>query len=438
MSWIEDRENRRYFVVVGISCLVLMLFFLWAGWMQGVRVRDSLFEWERTTASFLLERGVEEGVIAEAFGNETVTEEGERLLRMMGHTQENVPVLFSVSNDAMRSAVSVSAAAGAAFAFLFPAGVIFYMRRRERRIEYASAVVERYAAGDFSERLTRGGTGALDRLFRKVDHLATALRAKSESESEAKEFLKNTITDISHQLKTPLAALNMYAEIISTEPEEPETVKKFSEKSTISLARMERLIYLLLKMMRLDAGSVTFVKQLVRAAALVESASEDLITRAEQEEKDLLMEGKGDVLLECDPDWTAEALGNLIKNSLDHTERGGRVQVSWKMSPAMVRIQVEDNGSGIAPEDIHHIFKRFYRSSSSMDTQGIGLGLPLAKSIVEGQGGVLSVQSRMGKGTVFTMAFPNVKKVFDNGIFPHVEASAGAANEEAGTEATGR
>ena len=73
-----------------------------------------------------------------------------------------------------------------------------------------------------------------------------------------------------------------------------------------------------------------------------------------------------------------------------------------------------------------------------MDTQGIGLGLPLAKSIVEGQGGVLSVQSRMGKGTVFTMAFPNVKKVFDNGIFPHVEASAGAANEEAGTEETGR
>ena len=127
-------------------------------------------------------------------------------------------------------------------------------------------------------------------------------------------------------------------------------------------------------------------------------ASEDLITRAEKEGKHLLFEGEEDALVGCDPDWTAEALGNLIKNGLDHTKEGGTVRVSWAASPAMIRICVEDDGSGIPPEEIHHIFKRFYRSSSSLDTQGIGLGLPLAKSIVEGQGGVLSVQSHPGEG----------------------------------------
>lgn len=90
----------------------------------------------------------------------------------------------------------------------------------------------------------------------------------------------------------------------------------------------------------------------------------------------------------CDMDWTSEAIGNLVKNALDHTEIGGIVKITWESTPTMIRILVSDNGSGIAPEDIHHIFKRFYRSKYSLNTPGIGLGLPLAKSIIEGQGGL--------------------------------------------------
>ena len=98
MSWINDRENRRYFGFAVIVCLLLMIFCLWSGWMQGVRVRDSLFQWERAAASSLLEQGIDRGTVAQAFASETVTEEGESLLRTIGHTEENVPVLFSVSD----------------------------------------------------------------------------------------------------------------------------------------------------------------------------------------------------------------------------------------------------------------------------------------------------------------------------------------------------
>ena len=430
MSWINEQENRRYFGFAAFLCLLLMVFCLWSGWMQGVRVRDSLFQWEGAAASSLLEQGIDRGTVARAFGSEKVTEEGESLLRMIGHTEENVPVLFSASDEAVRSAVPLSLAAGAVFSLLFLSGTVFYMERRERELERAGKVVERYAAGDFSIRLARGGTGAFGHLLGKTDQLATALKAKSENETQAKEFLKDTVTDISHQLKTPLAALNMYAEIISLEPEKTETVKEFTEKSLVSLGRMERLVYLLLKMMRLDAGSVTFTQRLIRVGELAETASEDLLTRAEKEGKRLLFEGEEDALLVCDLDWTAEALGNLVKNGLDHTKEGGYVRVSWSVSPAMVRICVEDDGSGIPPEEIHHIFKRFYRSSSSMDTQGIGLGLPLAKSIVEGQGGVLSVQSRPGKGTVFTMAFPHIKQAWGKTVSADAETVGDTAEEK--------
>ena len=97
--------------------------------------------------------------------------------------------------------------------------------------------------------------------------------------------------------------------------------------------------------------------------------------------------------------------GNLVKNALDHTEIGGIIKITWESTPTMIRILVSDNGSGIAPEDIHHIFKRFYRSKYSLNTPGIGLGLPLAKSIIEGQEGLISVQSVLHEGTTFSVSF---------------------------------
>ncbi len=97
-----------------------------------------------------------------------------------------------------------------------------------------------------------------------------------------------------------------------------------------------------------------------------------------------------------------------MKNALDYTDRGGQVFVSWEQFPERVRISVKDNGKGIAEKDIYHIFKRFYRASKENGVrQGIGLGLPLAKSIAEGQGGTLSVQSSLGEGTTFTLMLPS-------------------------------
>ena len=131
----------------------------------------------------------------------------------------------------------------------------------------------------------------------------------------------------------------------------------------------------------------------------------DLQERAKQEGKEILMEGDPGEILVCDQEWTREAVANLVKNALDHTDRGGIVRVSWKRTLAVFCLTVQDNGCGLAPEDIHHIFKQFYRSRKSSGQQGAGLGLSLAKSIVEGQGGSLAVESRVGAGSVFWINF---------------------------------
>ena len=170
---------------------------------------------------------------------------------------------------------------------------------------------------------------------------------------------------------------------------------------------MEELIQALLKVTRLDAGAVVFEKQKWPLRDVVCRAVSELWVRAKEEGKEILFVGGDEISVECDLQWTGEAVGNLVKNALDYTDRGGQIRVSWEQFPGMVRISVKDNGKGIDEKDLYHIFKRFYRAfKGSGGRQGVGLGLPLAKSIAEGQGGTLSVQSPPGEGTTFTLMLP--------------------------------
>ena len=171
------------------------------------------------------------------------------------------------------------------------------------------------------------------------------------------------------------------------------------------LDRIETLVQSLLKITKLDAGSVILEKATENVADMLRDVELHFAYRAKQEHKELVLSGPEEVLLFCDRDWLTEAIDNIVKNALDHTESGDAVHITWKALPNAVQIAVKDNGCGIHPEDLHHIFKRFYRSRFSQDKQGIGLGLPLAKTIVEAHSGTIEVDSELGKGTTFTMNF---------------------------------
>ena len=128
--------------------------------------------------------------------------------------------------------------------------------------------------------------------------------------------------------------------------------------------------------------------------------------RAEQEGKEIILSGDETIDFACDRNWMMEAVSNIVKNALDHTERGDSVRIAWKVSASALQIAIKDNGRGIHPQDLYYIFKRFYRSRYSKDTQGIGLGLPLAKSIIEAHGGSITADSEPGAGAAFYLYFP--------------------------------
>lgn len=280
------------------------------------------------------------------------------------------------------------------------------LREQERSMEEAAHRIAEYILDQRKGGIECNEEGAMYHLFHEVNSLVTIADAHADSERQAKEFLRDTISDISHQLKTPIAALNIYNGILQQEAADTATVQEFTALSEQELDRIESLVQSLLKMARLDAGAITLEQSPENLSELLEHIRGQYSFRAEQEGKEIDLEGDEQAILLCDRTWLTEAIGNLVKNALDHTEQGDRILVRWQQSPCLTQITVEDTGIGIHPEDLYHIFKRFYRSRFSKDTQGIGLGLPLAKSIIEAHRGSIEVHSELGHGTTFIINFP--------------------------------
>ena len=280
-----------------------------------------------------------------------------------------------------------------------------YFSMQNKTIEIAEAQITEYIAGNHAARIDCDDEGELNKLFHKVNSLASILNAHAENELKSKEFLKNTISDISHQLKTPLAALNIYNGIMQSDMEASPEMKEFTELTEQELDRIERLVQNLLKITKLDAGTITIDKDFENVSEIIKSVKKHFSIRANREGKQIILTGEENITLLCDFDWLTQAIDNIVKNALDHTTEGGMIRIKWRRFASVVQIVIKDNGSGIHPEDIHHIFKRFYRSRFSKDTQGAGLGLPLAKAIIEAHNGTVEVDSELGRGTVFTINF---------------------------------
>lgn len=286
--------------------------------------------------------------------------------------------------------------------------VFYYLYRQHKAIKEAESCISEFLNGDTTCRIECEESGEWYSLFHRINELASILSAHAENEKQTKEFLQDIISDVAHQLKTPLSALKMYSEIIGDTTTDREKINDFSQKSLREIRRIEDVIYTLLKLARLDAGMIQMQKEYENISILMQDILERFEIWAERENKTITLYGEDNISLYCDALWISEAVGNIVKNALEHTEKGGQIIISWEQTPLLTKIIVEDDGKGIYPEDLYNIFKRFYRSRYSQDIRGIGLGLPLAKSIVEIHGGTISATSKLNKGTTFTLNFFNL------------------------------
>jgi signal transduction histidine kinase len=286
-------------------------------------------------------------------------------------------------------------------------GLIFYeYRKLFGKVKNISLAAESVIDGDYSTLLPEDREGEFGILGHNFNTMANRLKLSLERLKDEKIFLKNIISDISHQLKTPLSSLVAMNELLLEGRVKEELKEDFLEKSRTQLNRMEWLIINLLKMARLEAGAIEFRREKLPLLAPVQRAVYALRDKAEAKEQKIITEGSLEsACFTGDEEWTAEALINIIKNCIEHTGSGGEIRISLEETPIFSRILIQDNGEGIDKKDIPRIFERFYQGSNAVKTESVGIGLALSKAILEGQGGVISVQSEKGKGTKFTITF---------------------------------
>ena len=270
-------------------------------------------------------------------------------------------------------------------------------RRMDSLITYITKVQDdlSLAAPECS---SEGLTGILQSEIYKVVAL---LREQYAGEKKQKEYMADMLSDISHQIKTPLTAIQLMTELLEQPGLSEEKRLEFAEKIDSQVARITWLIRNLLTLSQLEAGMLKMKPVPVSLPAMLGEIAESLAVMAELRGVEFAPK-LPEITLEADRHWLCEALMNIIKNCIEHTDAGGWVRVQARQNNLLTEIIIEDNGCGISETDLPHIFERFYKAANA-SVQSVGIGLALAKQIIMEHGGVIEAESHEHEGTRFTI-----------------------------------
>ena len=275
---------------------------------------------------------------------------------------------------------------------------VYYTKKRYRRIaeldDYLVKVLARNDPPDIMDQ----EEGELSILANDIYKAASTLKFQNEILSNDKKQLAAALADISHQLKTPLTSMMVMNDLLAVE-EDPSKRQEFLKTQSAQLGRMNWLIQTLLKLSKLDAGTIELKREEVPAKELLEEVIKPFEIQFEL--KNISYKQRADeISFTCDRNWTVEALQNIVKNCIEHMEEGGELSVETLDTSLFSQITIKDTGCGIAREDVPHIFERFYKGKNA-GKDSVGIGLALTKAIIEDQHGKIEVKSTEGAGSEF-------------------------------------
>jgi len=287
---------------------------------------------------------------------------------------------------------------GAAILWVF----VHYTGQRYRDIEEVNDFLAGVLAGDYELDINKNEEGEISILQNNIYKATVQLREKNELLAAEKKYLVDMLANISHQLKTPLTSMMMMNELLYDEQSEDKR-REFIEIEEKQLEKMNWLIQTLLKLSKLDAGTIQLKEEKVSVTGLIEDSLSPFLIRMDVEEIETVQR-LNDSTLNIDANWTAEALRNIIKNCIEHMDKGGKLWIECSENNLYQAIIIRDTGCGISKEDLPHVFERFYRGKDA-SKESVGIGLALSRAIIEKQRGSISVTSRLNEGTEFEIRF---------------------------------
>lgn len=290
------------------------------------------------------------------------------------------------------------------FSFLFIGSHYWITWRRYRRLAQLAREIDHMLHSQIPIQFEKYQEGELSILENELSKMTLKLSEQAAALADDKKFLADSMADISHQIRSPLTSSNLILSLLM-EPKLPSAKrKKLLQELAQLLSRIDWLVESLLKMSKMDAGTVCFQQAPVNVRALIRQAAEPLMIPMELREQTFSIQEESGVEFTGDQAWSQEAILNILKNCMEHTPPGGCIQVFFSQNAIYTEIVIEDNGPGFDREDLPHLFERFYKGKNA-SSQSVGIGLALARMVVSRQNGTLKAENRPEGGARFTIKF---------------------------------
>lgn len=291
--------------------------------------------------------------------------------------------------------------------FILILSIIFfkYNHSESKKINEITKYIEEINRGNYKLNIEENTEDELSILKNELYKITIMLKEVAENSQKDKTTLKDSLSDISHQIKTPITSILIMLDNILSDENMPEDIKKdFIKDIKREIINIKFLVESILKLSKIDSNSIKFIKKEVFIKDIINEAVKNVSMLSELKNIEIIVSGDDSIKTICDLKWQVEAITNILKNCIEHSYENRKIYINYNQNNMYTELKIEDNGTGIDAKDLPHIFERFYKGKNS-SSDSIGIGLALSKSIIESNNGYIQVDSKLNKGTTFIIKY---------------------------------
>ena len=291
--------------------------------------------------------------------------------------------------------------------FILMLSIIFfkYNHSESKKINEITKYIEEINRGNYKLNIEENTEDELSILKNELYKITVMLKEVAENSQKDKTTIKDSLSDISHQIKTPITSILIMLDNILSDENMPEDIKKdFIKDIKREIINIKFLVESILKLSKIDSNSIKFIKKEVFIKDIINEAVKNVSMLSELKNIEIIVSGDDSIKTICDLKWQVEAITNILKNCIEHSYENRKIYINYNQNNMYTELKIEDNGTGIDAKDLPHIFERFYKGKNS-SSDSVGIGLALSKSIIESNNGYIQVDSELNKGTTFIIKY---------------------------------
>ena len=343
--------------------------------------------------------------ILKILNDDSSDEQGKSVLYKYGIDTNKIQAIKELESQKKEMLIS-SIIISVVFGFLVLIVILIYENKQNKKIENIITYIEEINKGNYNLKIEENTENELSNLSNELYKITVMLKEQAEKSNKDKQILQTSLEDISHQLKTPLTSISIMLDNIRENPQMDEhTRQEFIHEISRQVDWINWLVISLLKLSKLESGTAIFKAEKIDVKKLIDNVIKNLAIPLDiKQQKINVSENKKDIYFIGDYNWQLEALTNIVKNCIEHTPENQNIYIEYSQNNFYTKIIVRDEGCGIEAEDLKHIFERFYKGKNS-SSNSVGIGLALAKSIIEKDNGYIICTSNVGNGSTFEIKY---------------------------------